>query len=61
MERADDARWPARIGEDFGEHAAASTADLVLHVLDEFIHHAAEVSLLRDLYAARPLLQPSTA
>ncbi|HKN99251.1 MAG TPA: DinB family protein [Pseudonocardiaceae bacterium] len=25
----------------------------VLHVLDELIHHAAEVALLRDLYAAR--------
>ncbi|HEX3648068.1 MAG TPA: DinB family protein [Pseudonocardiaceae bacterium] len=25
----------------------------VLHVLDELIHHAAEVAMLRDLYAAR--------
>jgi hypothetical protein len=24
----------------------------VLHVLDELIHHGAEVALLRDLYAA---------
>ena len=55
MSRLDDARWHAAIGEDFGEHADASTADLVLHVLDELVHHAAEVSLLRDLYAARPL------
>jgi DinB family protein len=55
MSQLDAAQWTAPIGEAFGEHATASTADLVLHVLDEFVHHAAEVSLLRDLYAARPL------
>ena len=53
MARADEPRWRAPIGEAFGEHRDASTADLVLHVLDELVHHAAEVSLLRDLYAAR--------
>jgi DinB superfamily len=53
MERCDDARWLAPIGDAFGEHRDASTADLALHVLDEYVHHAAEVSLLRDLYAAR--------
>ena len=56
MARLDAAAWTRPIGEAFGEHATASTADLVLHVLDERVHHAAEVSLLRDLYAARPLL-----
>jgi hypothetical protein len=61
MERTEPRRWSEPIGEAFGEHGDASTADLVLHVLDEYVHHAAEVSLLRDLYAARPLLQPSTA
>jgi uncharacterized damage-inducible protein DinB len=55
MEQVDEARWRTPIGEAFGEHGDASTADLVLHVLDEFVHHAAEVSLLRDLFAARPL------
>ena len=53
MERLDAARWRAPIGDAFGEHRDASTADLVLHVLDELVHHAAEVGLLRDLYAAR--------
>jgi hypothetical protein len=48
-------RWRQPIGEAFGAHGEASTTDLVLHVLDEVVHHAAEVSLLRDLYAARPL------
>jgi hypothetical protein len=27
--------------------------DLALHVLDELVHHAAEVGLLRDLYSHR--------
>jgi hypothetical protein len=30
-------------------------AGLVLHVHREVIHHFAEVALLRDLYAHRPL------
>jgi hypothetical protein len=30
--------------------------DLVLHVLDEVIHHGAEVGLLRDLYLRRDQL-----
>ena len=34
-----------------------STADLALHVLDEFSHHAAEIGLLRDLYANRATLR----
>ncbi len=55
MERTEPSRWREPIGEAFGEHRDASTAELVLHVLDEFVHHAAEVSLLRDLYAAGPL------
>ena len=61
MARLDAAAWTRPIGEEFGEHATASTADLVLHVLDELVHHAAEVSLLRDLYAARPLPLDGTA
>jgi hypothetical protein len=44
------------IGPAFGPYATSSTADLGLHVLDEFIHHAAEVSLLRDLYRHRESL-----
>ncbi len=41
--------WLA-IGPEFGPFADASAVDLMLHVLDEFIHHAAEIALLRDLY-----------
>ena len=38
------------IGDAFGPHGAASAYDLMLHVLDEFVHHGAEIGLLRDLY-----------
>jgi len=38
------------IGSEFGPFAESSAVDLILHVLDEFIHHAAEIALLRDLY-----------
>lgn len=54
MERLDLDAWVAPIGEQFGEHASASTGSLVLHVVDELCHHGAEVALLRDLYRARP-------
>ena len=56
MVRCPDATWLAPIGPTFGPFAEANGLDLALHVLDEVVHHAAEVGLLRDLYAARPLL-----
>jgi hypothetical protein len=34
----------------------SSTLDLALHVLDEVIHHGAEISPLRDLYLHRSSL-----
>ncbi len=49
----DDAGWTAPLGEGWGEYARDSTIDLALHVLDEFVHHAAEVALVRDLYRSR--------
>ena len=36
--------------------AESNTVDLALHVLDEVIHHGAEVSLLRDLFSCRDSL-----
>lgn len=35
-----------------GRYAAATRRGFALHILDELIHHAAEVALVRDLYAA---------
>ena len=38
------------IGPVAGPWAEASKAAYVLHMLDEFVHHSAEISLLRDLW-----------
>lgn len=51
-------RWWRPIGPAFGPYADSTTADLALHVMDELIHHAAEVGLLRDLYPYRGQLGP---
>lgn len=37
-----------------GSFSEAPMASLVLHINREFLHHAAEVMLLRDLYRANP-------
>jgi hypothetical protein len=62
LERAHD-RWDAhldiaqteRLSEPVGpvagpEYAERTRAAYVLHMLDEFIHHGAEIALLRDLW-----------
>lgn len=41
----------ASIGPIGGRYATEPRRSLVLHTTDELIHHAAEVALLRDLYA----------
>ena len=46
-----DEMW-APIGPIGGPYADLERFTLVLHVLDERIHHAAEVGVLRDLYLA---------
>jgi hypothetical protein len=46
----DDERLAAAIGPPGGENSDRTRAGFVLHMLDEFIHHGAEISLLRDLY-----------
>lgn len=48
-----DARLGDAIGAVGGPYGEASRASWVHHVLDELIHHGAEVALLRDLYRAR--------
>ena len=40
----------AFIGPVGGDNSDGTRAGYVLHMLDEFIHHGAEISLLRDLY-----------
>jgi hypothetical protein len=43
-----------QLGPTYGPYAESTFLGLVLHVIDELVHHGAEVSLLRDLYAAMP-------
>ncbi len=38
------------IGDVGGEYGDNSRAGYVLHMLDEFVHHGAEIALLRDLW-----------
>ena len=49
----DDEELLVPMGEMAGPYKDSSVHGLVLHVADEFIHHSAEVALLRDLYRAR--------
>lgn len=49
----DEAGWRRRLGPAWGPYAEDSVEDLALHVLDEVVHHGAEVALLRDLYTRR--------
>ncbi len=42
------------LGAVAGPFADADKAGFVLHMLDEFIHHGAEIALLRDLWRAGP-------
>lgn len=53
LARLDAAGWNAQLGPTFGPHGESSRIDLALHVLDEVVHHAAEVGVLRDLYVQR--------
>jgi hypothetical protein len=38
----------APLGRSWGPFADSNTIDLALHVLDEVIHHSAEIALLRE-------------
>lgn len=51
----DEPALAAPVGEAEGDWAQAPMAELVLHIHREMIHHLAEVALLRDLYAHRPV------
>ena len=41
------------IGPVGGSYSDYERIAFVVHIMDELIHHAAEVGVLRDLYAAR--------
>jgi hypothetical protein len=42
----------AEMGPDWGAYQHEPWAALVIHAIDEVVHHAAEIGLLRDLYRA---------
>jgi uncharacterized damage-inducible protein DinB len=44
-------RWREPLDPSAGAYADNSKASFVLHMLDEQIHHGAEVAVIRDLYA----------
>ncbi len=48
----DDERLWEPMGPEAGRFADSSVAGFVEHIHDEFVHHSAEVALLRDLYRA---------
>jgi len=48
----DDEALATPVGEFAGPYGDASRNSFALHILDELIHHGAEVALLRDLYRA---------
>ena len=47
-----DEQWTEHLGPIAGPYADQDKASLVLHQLDEQIHHGAELGTLRDLYRA---------
>jgi DinB family protein len=51
LERVGD--LAAEVGPVAGPYASSTRRSFVLHELDEFIHHGAEVGVLRDLYRNR--------
>ena len=53
--KLDDAGMAAEVGPTEGMWGEKSYAALALHINREAIHHGAEVALLRDLFARRPL------
>ncbi len=44
------------MGEIDGPFGSDTRRSFVLHTVDELMHHGAECGLLRDLYAAAPLI-----
>jgi hypothetical protein len=55
VDAMDEERLRTKMGPVAGQYADHDRAGFVWHIVDELIHHAAEVGLMRDLYrATRP-------
>ncbi len=53
LAQSDDRALAERVGPVGGQYADRTRAKYVLHMLDEFIHHGAEIGLLRDQWRWR--------
>lgn len=58
LERVDDEMLGEKIGPIGGQYADSTRAALLLHQLDEVIHHGAELGVLRDLYRSQTIEPP---
>ena len=58
LDAVNEAALNDRLGPVAGPFADADKAGFVLHMLDEFIHHGAEIALFRDLWRAGAATTP---
>lgn len=54
LEMVDERAWLQPFGPAAGPFADATALAVALHNADEFVHHTAEIALLRDLYKRGP-------
>lgn len=53
LRSVDDEALAAKMGEIAGYFSDSTRFSFVLHILDEVIHHGAEIGVVRDLYCHR--------
>lgn len=59
LDEVSDDALASPLGDKAGDYGHATGLDFVLHQIDEHIHHAAEIALLRDFFrATRPQRVP---
>ncbi len=51
--------WWEQLGPNWEYWSQHSVADMAMHASNEFVHHAAEIALLRDLYRASSATSPA--
>ena len=52
LEKADEVTLWEKLGPIAGPYAESTRLAFVLHIIDEYVHHGAEVALMRDMYHA---------
>lgn len=53
LEKTTDSSLGEKMGSVAAEYSESTRYAFALHIVDELVHHSAEVALLRDLYAGR--------